>query len=203
MGAREQILEGVRTSGRQFVELPEIPNFAGDPQDLSEKFESAIKMVAGSVVRDPPKDFDQFLRDTFPNAKTICSTAPEVQGNLRVEDIGEWSNASRIDVTVVRSPLGVAATGSVLLSEEEFVVNTIGFFAHDIIILLDPKEIVPDIHAAYHHPHFTNKAYAVLMTGPSGSADIGRKTVHPAQGVMTLTVIYWPRNNHTGEEATR
>jgi L-lactate dehydrogenase complex protein LldE len=46
-----------------------------------------------------------------------------------------------------------------------------------------------------HDPHFRNKAYAGLMTGPSGSADIGGKTVHPAQGVMTSTVIYWPRGN--------
>jgi L-lactate dehydrogenase complex protein LldG len=190
MGSREQILEAVRTSGRQFEPLPEIPNFAGDSQDLSEKFESALKMVAGTVVRDPPKDFHQFLRDTFPNAKTICSTAPEVQGNLRVEDIGEWSNASQIDVTVVRSPLGVAETGSILLSEEELLVNTIGFFAHDIVVFLDPKEIVPDIHAAYQHPHFTDRAYAVLLSGPSGSGDIGGKVVHPAQGVMTLTVIF-------------
>jgi L-lactate dehydrogenase complex protein LldG len=116
---------------------------------------------------------------------------------MRVEDIREWSNASQIDVTVVRSPLGVAETGSVLLSEEELLVNTIGFFAHDIIILLDPKKIVPDIHAAYQHPHFRDKAYAVLTTGPSGSADIGGKTVHPAQGVMTLTVIYWPESEPT------
>jgi L-lactate dehydrogenase complex protein LldG len=101
------------------VQLPTIPNFAGDLLDLSETFESALKMVAGSVVRDPPKDFSQFLRDTFPNAKTICSVAAEVQGNLCAEDIGEWSNASQIDVTVVRSALGVAETGSVLLSEEE------------------------------------------------------------------------------------
>ena len=64
----------------------------------------------------------------------LCSTAPEVQGNLRVEDVGEWSNARQIDVAVVRSPLGIAETGSVLLSEEELLVNTIGFFAHDIIV---------------------------------------------------------------------
>ena len=31
------------------------------------------------------------------------------------------------------------------------------------------------------------------LTGPSGSADIAGTTVHPAQGVMTLTVISWPR----------
>jgi L-lactate dehydrogenase complex protein LldG len=96
-------------------------------------------------------------------------------------------------VTVVRSPLGVAETGSVLLSEEEFRVNTIGVFAHDIVILLDPAEIVENIHNAYGHPHFRDKAYSLLMSGPSGSADIAGTTVHPAQGVTTLTVIFWPR----------
>jgi hypothetical protein len=49
------------------------------------------------------------------------------------------------------------------------------------------------IHDAYDHPHFQDKAYSLLMSGPSGPADIGGITVHPAQGVMTLTVIFWPR----------
>jgi hypothetical protein len=40
---------------------------------------------------------------------------------------------------------------------------------------------------------FQDKAYSLLMSGPSGSADIGGVTVHPAQGVMTLTVIFWSR----------
>ena len=75
MGTREQILEAVRTSKRELVQLPEIPNFAEDPQGLSEKFESALKRLAGVVVHNPPKDFERFLRETFPAAKTICSTA--------------------------------------------------------------------------------------------------------------------------------
>jgi hypothetical protein len=37
------------------------------------------------------------------------------------------------------------------------------------------------------------KAYSLLLTGPSGSADMGGITVHPAQEVMTLTVIFWSR----------
>jgi len=69
---------------------------------------------------------------------------------------------------------------------------TIGFLAHDIVILLDPAEILENLHDAYGHPHFLDKAYTLLMSGPSGSADIGGITVHPARGVMTLTVIFWP-----------
>src|SRR5262249_44799014 len=108
-----------------------------------------------------------------------------------------------IDVTIVRSPLGVAETGSVLLSEEEFRVNTIGFLAHDIVILLDPDAIVENIHDAYNHSHFRDKAYSVLMSGPSGSADIDGITVQPAQGVMTLTVIFWPCSKEADESASQ
>ena len=59
----------------------------------------------------------------------------------------------------------MAETGSVLLSEDEFRVNTIGFLAHDIVILLDPADIVENIHDAYGHPHFQDKAYSLLMSG--------------------------------------
>jgi hypothetical protein len=50
-----------------------------------------------------------------------------------------------------------------------FRVDTIGFLVHDIVILLDPSEI------ADRHRH-------------------RGVTVHPAQGVMTLTVVFWPRS---------
>jgi L-lactate dehydrogenase complex protein LldG len=85
--------------------------------------------------------------------------------------------------------LGVAETGSVLLSDVELTVNTIAFLSHDLVVLLDPKQIVRNIHDAYQHPYFKARPYSLLMTGPSGSGDIGGVTVHPAQGVKTLTVV--------------
>ena len=90
---------------------------------------------------------------------------------------------------VLRSPLGVAETGSVLLSDLELQVTTIAFLAQDLVVLLDPDDIVENIHRAYEHPYFRSRSYSLLMTGPSGSGDIGGVTVHPAQGVKTLTVI--------------
>jgi L-lactate dehydrogenase complex protein LldG len=194
MAIRTSILKNVGDNQPAARDLPEVPMFHSEqPVDLKELFIASLKELAGQVVPEPPADFDKFLKERFPDAKTICSAVPEYAGNSKPEDFARWSDASRIDVTIVRSPLGVAETGSVLLSEEEFRVNTIGFLAHDIVILLDPAEIVENIHDAYGHPHFQNKAYSLLMTGPSGSADIGGVTVHPAQGVMTLTVIFWPR----------
>ena len=201
MSFRDTILQNVRNNQPSSRELPAIPNFNSEqPIDLKREFTAALKELYGDVVTEPPADFEEFLRKRFPDAKTICSAVPEYAGNRVPQDFTRWSDASSIDVTIVRSPLGVAETGSVLLSEEEFRVNTIGFLAHDIVILLDPAEIVENIHDAYGHPHFLDKAYSLLMSGPSGSADIGGITVHPAQGVMTLTVIFWP---HAQSETTQ
>jgi L-lactate dehydrogenase complex protein LldG len=193
MNIRDTILQNVRKNQPASRELPAIPKFHSEqPMDLKKRFAEALKELSGEVVSEPPADFEKFLRKRFPEAKVICSTVPEYAGNRAPQDFARWSDASTIDVTIVRSPLGVAETGSVLFSEEEFRVNTIGVFAHDIVILLDPAEIVENIHDAYAHPHFRDKAYSLLMSGPSGSADIAGTTVHPAQGVTTLTVIFWP-----------
>ena len=202
MNFRETILQNVRSNQPSSRELPTIPKFHSEqPVDLKKQFIAALKKLYGDALTEPPADFEEFLRKRFPDAKTICSAVPEYTGNRVPEDFARWSDATRIDVTIVRSPLGVAETGSVLLSEEEFRVNTIGFLAHDIVILLDPAEIVENLHDAYSHPHFLDKAYGLLMSGPSGTADIGGITVHPAQGVMTFTVIFWPRHGASPRNA--
>jgi L-lactate dehydrogenase complex protein LldG len=193
MSIREEILDRVRQNAPPAVEKPEVPDFCrlGD-SDLIPAFKQSLEIMDGTLVERPPEDFAEFLRKQFPHAKNICCNVPEYMGNTRPESYSKWSDAAGIDVTIVRSPMGIAETGSVLLSEMELHVNTIAFLAHDIVILLDPKRIVENVHLAYGHPAMRERDYFVLMSGPSGSADIGGKEVHPAQGVMTLTVILWP-----------
>jgi L-lactate dehydrogenase complex protein LldG len=130
---RDRILQNVRNNQPSSRELPTIPKFHSEqPVDLKTQFTAALKELYGEVLTEPPPDFKEFLRKRFPDAKTICSAVPEYSGNRVPEDFAHWSDASTIDVTIVRSPLGVAETGSVLLSEEEFNVNTIGSLADDI-----------------------------------------------------------------------
>ena len=101
--------------------------------------------------------YDAFFQEKFPQAKNICSAVPEYSGNKKPEAYSNWSDAVDIDITIVRSPLAVAETGSVLLTENELHVNTIGFLAHDIVILLDPKDVVENIHDAYQHRALTSR----------------------------------------------
>ena len=187
---RNAIIDAVQNNQPASLPMPHIPHFGIDnTNDLVESFSQGVARMAGTVIPDSVPDLDDFVRSRFPDAKVICSAVPECKGTLRPVKLNHWSEASKIDVSIVRSPLGVAETGSVLLSDVELQINTIAFLSHDLVVLLDPNQIVRNIHDAYRHPYFKTRPYSLLMTGPSGSGDIGGVTVHPAQGVKTLTVI--------------
>jgi L-lactate dehydrogenase complex protein LldG len=89
----------------------------------------------------------------------------------------------------VRAAFGVAETGSIALTERELGVNTLGYLAQHLIVLLDPADIVINIHHAYHRPEFKTARYCVFHTGPSATADIEGVLIHGAQGVRSLAIL--------------
>ena len=193
--SRNTILDTVRGNQPVAQPMPTIPHFhTNKPADLVSTFCESIARMAGVVVTEVVPNLNSFLRAKFPDAKVICSATPEYAGTIEPASLNHWSEASAIDVCILRSP-GVAETGSILLSDIELQVNTIAFLAHDLVVLLDPKQIVSNIHDAYEHPYFKLRPYSVLMTGPSGSGDIGGIVVHPAQAAKTLTVLLSPAPN--------
>jgi L-lactate dehydrogenase complex protein LldG len=92
-------------------------------------------------------------------------------------------------VGVVRAELAIAETGSILLSEAQFQVNAIGYLSQHLVALLDPRDIVGNLHHAYHRREFFAANYAVLMSGPSATADIQGVLIKGAQGTRSLTVV--------------
>jgi L-lactate dehydrogenase complex protein LldG len=193
MDAREDILTAIRGNGPAPRELPDIPDFRRESGDLIGLFTEALARLDGQAVSQPPGGVQAWLSAAFPEAGKVCSAVPEVRGTVTLDDFSDWTAPADVDVTVVRTPLGVAETGSILLTEAELAVTTAAVLAQHLVVLLDPADLVENVHLAYRHPSFTETAYAVLLSGPSGSADIGGVTVHPAQGVTTMTIILCPR----------
>jgi L-lactate dehydrogenase complex protein LldG len=194
MSARDDILNAVRGRGPAPQPLPEVPDFASGSNDLVNFFSTALGRLDGKVIKPPSSGLDAWLATAFPDARRICSAVPDVTGNVDLTTFSSWADPADVDVMVMRTPLGVAETGSVLLTETEVSVTTAAVLAQHLLVLLDPADIVDNLHFAYRHPAFHEAAYAVLLSGPSGSADIGGVTVHPAQGVTTLTVVLSPRD---------
>ena len=190
MSSRAHVLARVRRNQPAWRTLPEVPAFERPLADPWEAFARALARMGGSVAAVPAGEtLDAFVRSRFPEARVICSATAEVAGTRSISSVRDPRELDDVDVGVVRAVFGIAETGSVWLSEREFGVNALGFLSQHLVVLLDPRAIVADLHQAYRQPGFRDARYAVFMTGPSATADIEGVLVRGAQGIRTLTVV--------------
>ena len=138
------------------------------------------------------KPLDALLKSLFPDAEVVCSATPEIPGTRVLDSSTDPAALADVDVGIVRAAFGVAETGSIWLSEKELTTNALAYLAQHLVVLLDPKQIVGNLHQVYRDPRFKTARYAVLVTGPSATADIEGVLVHGAQGVRSLTVLMVP-----------
>jgi L-lactate dehydrogenase complex protein LldG len=193
MSSREMILEAVRRNQPTASPLPEVPLFDQDQPPAWQRFRDSLERMGGKLAEPGPGgDLGALVRDLHPDAQVICSATPEVTGNRVLSDVGAPKDLDDVDVGVVRAVFGVAETGSVFLREAELGVNALGYLAQHFVVLLDPADVVGNLHQAYNRPEFADAGYAVLMTGPSATADIEGVLIHGAQGVRSLTVVAAP-----------
>lgn len=195
MNTRQEMLARIRRSQPAAVDLPVTPAFerATDARTPLQAFRAALERMGGRWA-DPPADGDlqALLAGLFPQAKVVVSATAEVRGTRPLDPARPGADLEDVDVGVVRAILGVAETGSLLLSEVQFKVPALGFLAQHLVVLVDPRRIVADMHAAYRDPALSQSAYAIFMTGPSATADIEGVMIHGAQGIRSLTVVALP-----------
>ena len=129
------------------------------------------------------------------HSRLICSATPKVSGELDLAKAVYPRTLADVDHAVVRASCGVAETGSVLLTDRDLKVNALAYLAQHLIVLLDPADIVVDIHSAYARPQFRERPYPVFHSGPSATADIEGVLILGAQGVRSLSVLLVPRNS--------
>jgi len=108
----------------------------------------------GGVFLDPPTSADTLapVRAKIADAKVVCSTVPEIAGNRDIAGVGAPRDLADVDFAIVRASFAVAETGSVLLSDADLRVNGVAYLAQHLIVLLDPADIVVNLHHAIAGP---------------------------------------------------
>ena len=192
MSSREDILAAIRGNvPRVDRPLPHVPAFDDNPPaSLLDAFKNSLHRMGG-VFLDPPEAGDMLapVKAKIAGAKVVCSAVPEIAGNRDLGSISVPRDLADVDVAIVRAAFAVAETGSVLLSDTELHVNAVAYLAQHLVVLLDPADIVVNLHHAYRRPEFRDRHYASFHTGPSATADIEGVLIHGAQGVRSLAVL--------------
>ena len=197
MTSRDAILASIRTNlPRVDRPLPAVPLFDDrPPASLLAAFKDSLHLMGGEFL-DPPASADALapVREKIAQARVVCSTVTEISGNRDITAISAAQELADVDYAIVRASFAVAETGSVLLSDADLQVNAVAYLAQHLIVLLDPDDIVINLHHAYRRAEFRNAHYAAFHSGPSATADIEGVLIHGAQGVRSLSVLPLPRS---------
>ena len=192
MSSRDEIFASIRANTPKVERaLPAVPLF--DTRRLASllaAFKERLEHMGG-IFLEPPAGGDMLapVRAKIANAKVVCSTVPEIDGNRDIAGVRSPQDVADVDFAIVRAAFGVAETGSILLSDRELRVNAVAYLAQHLIALLDPADIVVNLHHAYRRPELRDGHYAVFHTGPSATADIEGVLIHGAQGVRSLSIL--------------
>ena len=193
--SREAILAAIRQNiPREPVEHPGIPVFRRPDGPLKRAFEQHLQEAGGAAydVRSPAEAKAR-VAALHPAAKVVCSAVAEIEGTRDVRKVKDPHELADVDVGVVRAQFGIAESGAVWLTQEDLVVDGLAFLSQHLIVLLDPEQIVADVHEAYRRVELGETAYGCFMMGPSATADVEATLVHGAQGARSLNVFFLKR----------
>ena len=143
---------------------------AGLPPALDTLREPLVRMGGNWIEMPSDGDIDTAIRTHFPDAKVICSAVSEAGGTWRIEDVRDPHELNDVDDGIVRPRFAVAETGSVWLNEALYQINAHGYLSQHLVALLDPADIVGNLHPAYHRSELFDANYALLMSGRSTTA---------------------------------
>jgi len=191
MTTRDAFLSKIRAAQPASRPRPDVPVFPSPEGDLKTRFTLALTTMGGTCVHAHSFDeVKEMIAARFGADAVVTSAVAGIEGTRALAPDTAPASLQDVDVGIVRGRFGVAETGSVWFSENEYVVNSIGYLVQHLVVLLDPAQLVDGLQQVYRRPDFQSARYAALVTGPSATADIEGVLIRGAQGVRSLTVVW-------------
>lgn len=188
---KEDLLAKIRANIHTTYDIPSFDDMKGvQYADPLKQFVEMSKTVGGKVVElEKGQDINEVIKNCYPDAKVIASNLPEVTiANRNPDTVAEANDLNGTDVGVVRGVFGVAENGCIWIPQT-MKQKAVCFISEYLVILLDRKQIVNNMHEAYQRVEFNSYGYGCFISGPSKTADIAQALVMGAQAARGVTVV--------------
>ena len=191
MSSKEDILKKYRANIREQFDMPDLSDIAAITySNPLLQFINMTRSVGGNAIEvEKGRDVNELIRELYPEAKEIASNLPEITIATRnPDDVGRARDLNGTDVGVIRGEFGVAENACVWIPQT-MKEKAVMFISENLVILLDKKQIVHNMHEAYKRISFNNYGYGTFISGPSKTADIAQVLVMGAQAARSATVL--------------
>ena len=192
MTSKELILKNIKENNIvKEVPLPNYDNFGIKYEDKFQTFATMIESVGGKALVIDKKDLDKTIKELYPDEKQIASNVDFCTiGNFDANEQEDVHTLKDIDLAVVKGNFAIAENGAIWMKDEENRHRALYFIAQNIVIVIDEKDILNNMHEAYQKLNFDNNGYGVFISGPSKTADIEQSLVIGAHGPKSGYVIF-------------
>ena len=190
MSSREKILAAVKKNQPTGIALPEEEFTSAVTGDV-QRFETVLQSIGGTAYRlKGGEDIIARLEQLFPDAKRFVSADTTVERYLLAahKDLVHHS-LHDVDVAIIKAKWAVAENGAVWVEEEDLKIRVLPFICEHLVVLLDAKNIVATVPAAYEKIGQSDYGFGVFIAGPSKTADIEQSLVLGAHGPKSMTVL--------------
>lgn len=181
--ARDRILEEIRPT------ISRLPVFtytiAGiSYADKTRGFIQSVEANGGKVFQtDDTRAIENFIHTERDAGKNVQYIVSGEKLDCSVEALYD------IDTAVIRGGTAVAENGAVWVNEKDMGHRLLPFTCEKLVLIVEEKNIVHNLHEAYAAMDITDTGYGVFIAGPSKTADIEQSLVIGAHGPVNHLVF--------------
>lgn len=190
MSTKNLILDSIRKNTLQQFDKPDLTIDAIIYQNKIAQLKSMMEAGGGLLIElNNGAGLNEAIQQAFPDAQTIASTLTEVTcATINPDTLKDPVLLNGVDLGVVKGVFAVAENACVWL-RQDVKYKALYFIPESLVILIDKKEIVNNMHEAFSRIKDEDYAYGTFMSGPSKTADIEQSLVFGAHGPTHVTLI--------------
>ena len=190
MSSKQAIIDNIKTHIQDKYDMPDLNIDAIKYPDKMKAFEEVSASVGGSAaVLGEGEDINDLIKKLYPDAKSIASNLKEITiATLNPDDVARPHDLNGTDLAVIQGEVGVAENGCVWIPQN-VKEKVLYFISEYLVIILDRKNLVNNMHEAYEKIKFSDAGFGVFISGPSKTADLEQALVVGAHGAKGVTVV--------------
>ncbi len=187
---KEDLLAKLRKNTREQFDMPDLTIKAIKYPDTVKQFIEMSQTVGGKVkCIKKSDDVNKVIRELYPEAKVFASNVPGITiAQKNPDTVAEANDLNGTDVGILQGELGVAENGCIWIPQT-MKEKAVCFISEELVILLDKKNIVDNMHEGYKRIEVPALGYGCWISGPSKTADIEQALVMGAQAARGVTVL--------------
>jgi len=192
--SRNRILKIIAANKPGKIDLPNrMGKSDNEYVELTGKFIDLAKSAGSEIVEiDSTEKVNEWINRQKSNGKAIFYLTQKSDEHTEQSLLArDFSNS---DIVVLNGQLGVAENGAVWIDEKYMRIRKLPFITSHLVLVLDKKNILADMHQAYDQIDLSKPGFGVFIAGPSKTADIEQSLVIGAHGPISHTILLLTQN---------